>query len=76
MWEYGFADAHQMLRATDISSMAESQLQGLPTNNLAAERNLAVFDKRAAKRNLQVYQFETIYVYTNQINLKWKVNPS
>ena len=47
--EYGFADAHQMLRATDISSMAESQLQGLPTNNLAAERNLAIFDKRAAK---------------------------
>ena len=47
--EYGFAYAHQMLRATDISSMAESQLQGLPTNNLAAERNLAIFDKRAAK---------------------------
>ena len=47
--EYGFADAHQMLRATDISSMAESQLQGLPTNNLATERNLAIFDKRAAK---------------------------
>ena len=29
--------------------MAESQPQGLPTNNIAAERNLAIFDNRAAK---------------------------
>ena len=29
--------------------MTKTQLLGLPTNNLAAERNLAIFDKRAAK---------------------------
>ena len=47
--EYGFADANQTLRASDISGLTKTQLLGLPTNNLAAERNLAIFDKRAAK---------------------------
>ena len=47
--EYGFAAANQNPRTSDISSMTETQLQGLPTNNLSAERNLAIFDKHAAK---------------------------
>ena len=47
--EYGFADANETLRAIDIFGMIKSQLQGLPTNNLASARNLAIYDKRAGK---------------------------
>ena len=48
--EYGFSDSsNQELRATDLSTLSEKQLEGLPTNNLATERLLAVFDHRAQK---------------------------
>ena len=36
-------------RATDLSTLSKPQLEGLPTNNLATERLLAVFDHRAQK---------------------------
>ena len=45
--EYGFSDSsNQELRARDLSTLSEKQLEGLPTNNLATERLLAVFDHR------------------------------
>ena len=48
--EYGFSDSsNQELRATDLSTLSEKQLEGLPTNNLATERLLAVFDHHAQK---------------------------
>ena len=42
--EYGFSDGEK-LRATDLSMLSASDLEGLPTNNLAAERNLSQFDR-------------------------------
>ena len=35
--EYGFATPDTKLRTTDLSILYSDQLQGLPTNNLAAE---------------------------------------
>ena len=40
--EYGFADANKTLRASDISTMTDLQMQGLPTNNLEAERSCSL----------------------------------
>ena len=45
--EYGFDDEDKDLRATLISSIEESKLDKLPTNNLICERAFSVFDRRA-----------------------------
>ena len=34
---------------TDISLLTADEHEGLPMNNLQAERNLSIFDKRASK---------------------------
>ena len=44
--EYGFSDGDK-LRATDLSSLTEVELVGLPTNNLVNERDLYRFDREA-----------------------------
>ena len=73
--EYGFAAANQNLRTSDISSMTETQFQGLPTNNLSAERNLAIFDKRAAKASKSRNKKFTEVSLRNDLCL-YKANPS
>ena len=47
--EYGFSDPGEKPRATVLSSLTASELKDLETNNLAAERNLVLFDRRASK---------------------------
>ena len=49
--EYGFSSdkTKSENRATDISLLSQSTLDGLPTNNLSAERNLSEFDRRINK---------------------------
>lgn len=44
--EYGFSDGEK-LRAIDLSMISVSDLKGLPTNNLATERNLSQFYREA-----------------------------
>ena len=44
--EYGFSDGEK-LRATDLIMLPASDPEGLPTNNLATERNLSQFDGEA-----------------------------
>ena len=41
--EYDFSDGEK-LRATDFSMLPTSDLEGLPTNNLATKRDLSQFD--------------------------------
>ena len=43
--ECGFYDAEK--RATDLSTLAVSELEGLPTNNLVTERDLSRFNREA-----------------------------
>ena len=43
--EYGFGD--DKARATNLSLLNDSDLEGLPTNNLIAERDLSRFDRKA-----------------------------
>ena len=53
--EYDFSDGEK-LRATDFSMLPTSDLEGLPTNNLATKRDLSQFDaepKVARSRNRQ-----------------------
>ena len=47
--EYGFSESGEVPRATVLSSLSTNELEGLPSNNLSAERNLSIFDKRASK---------------------------
>ena len=50
--EYGFSsnrEENDENRATNISLLSPSSLEGLPTNNLSAERNLSEFDRRINK---------------------------
>ena len=44
--EYGFSDGEK-LRAIDLRMISVSDLKGLPTNNLATERNLSQFYREA-----------------------------
>ena len=44
--EYGFSDGEK-LRATDLSMLLVSDLEGLTTNNLATERDFSQFDREA-----------------------------
>ena len=43
--ECGFYDAEK--RATDLSTLAVNELEGLPTNNLVTERDLSRFNREA-----------------------------
>ena len=43
--EYGFSSDEA--RATQLHKLTESQLQGLPTNNLVTERDLSKFSRLA-----------------------------
>ena len=47
--EYGFDNTTTDVRATILSDLDKAELKGLPTNNLTAERKLAIFDKHAGK---------------------------
>lgn len=42
--EYGLVE-NPKPRATQLNLLSESELEGLPTNNILSERNLAMFDK-------------------------------
>ena len=44
--EYGFSDGEK-LRATDLSMLLVSDLEGLTTNNLATERDFSQFYREA-----------------------------
>ena len=48
--EYGFAEGgNEQPRATVLTKLSTAELEGLLINNLPAERNLAIFNKRASK---------------------------
>ena len=47
--EYGFGSAEASSRATVLHTLSEYDLQYLPTNNLDCERDLAKFNKLAAR---------------------------
>ena len=42
--EYGFANENEKTRATVLSELCIDELEGLPTNNLIAERDFSKFD--------------------------------
>ena len=46
---FGQEESSSKQRATYLSSIAETELDGLPTNNIVAERNLSVFDRLSSK---------------------------
>ena len=47
--EYGFDNTTTDVRATILSDLDKAELKGLTTNNLTAERKLAIYDKHAGK---------------------------
>ena len=72
--EYGFGD--DKARATDLSLLNGSDLEGLPTNNLIAERDLSRFDREAnlAKSRSRRFKTKNIQKTWYFTNLKWKSN--
>ena len=47
--EYGFSDPDENQCAAVLSAISVTELEGFPTNNLATERNLSLFDRCASK---------------------------
>ena len=72
--EYGFGD--DKARATDLSLLNGSDLEGLPTNNLIVERDLSRFDREAnlAKSRSRRFKTKNIQKTWYFTNLKWKSN--
>ena len=63
-------------RATDLSLLNDSNLEGLPTNNLIAERDLSRFDGEAnlAKSRSRRFKTKNIQKTLYFTNPKWKSN--
>ena len=64
--EYGFSDAEK--RATDLSTLAANELEGLPTNNLVTER----FDREAQVAKTRNRWFKAKNIRNNMVLYKIK----
>ena len=64
--EYGFSDAEK--RATDLSTLAANELEGLPTNNLVTER----FDREAKVAKTRNRWFKAKNIRNNMVLYKIK----
>ena len=60
--EYGFADKNEPARATQLNLLTAEELAQLPTNNIASERILSVFDRNtvAAKSRNHIFNATSI----------------
>ena len=65
--EYGFGD--DKARATDLSLLNDSDLEGLPTNNLIAELDLSRCDRgkccKKQKQRIQSQKHSKTWYFTN-----------
>ena len=68
--EYGFGD--DKARATDFSLLNDSDLEGLPTNNLIAERDLSRFDREANVAKSRNRRFKAKNIRNNMVLYKSK----
>ena len=68
--EYGFSEAEK--RATDLSTLAANELEGLPTNNLVTERDLSRFDRDAQVAKGRNRRFKAKNVRNNMVVYKTK----
>ena len=66
--EYGFADEDESPRATQLHLLRKEELAGLLSNNIPAERHLAVFGKRAPVAKFRTKKF-TAKVICNDVTL-------
>ena len=69
--EYGFTSG-EALRATDLSVLDTNQLEGLPTNNLSAERDLSRFDREAKVAKCRNRKFKATNIRNNIVLYKHK----
>ena len=68
--ECGFSEAEK--RATDLSTLAANELEGLPTNNLVTERNLSRFDRDVQVGKGRNRRFKSKNVRNNMVLYKTK----
>ncbi|KAG1670256.1 putative ubiquitin carboxyl-terminal hydrolase FAF-X [Nymphon striatum] len=66
--EYGFSEVK--LRATDLSLLSEKDLEGLPTNNLVAERDFSRFDREARVAKSRNRRFKAKNIQNNMVLYK------
>ena len=69
--EYGFSDGAK-LRAADLSMLSASDLEGLPTNNLATERDLSQFGRETKVARSRNRQFKAKNIENNVVLYKTK----
>ena len=68
--EYGFAKPDQTPRATDLNILSPAELQGLPTNNLDAERDRAKFSNLAQVAKFRNKNFQAKGIRTDMVLYK------
>ncbi|KAG1655098.1 CAAX prenyl protease 2 [Nymphon striatum] len=66
--EYGFSEVK--LRATDLSLLSDKDLEGLPTNNLVAERDFSRFDREARVAKSRNRRFKAKNIQNNMVLYK------
>ncbi|KAG1681045.1 Pyruvate carboxylase, mitochondrial [Nymphon striatum] len=66
--EYRFSKVK--LRATDLSLLSEKDLEGLPTNNLVAERDFSRFDREARVAKSRNRRFKAKNIQNNMVLYK------
>ncbi|KAG1673895.1 [3-methyl-2-oxobutanoate dehydrogenase [lipoamide]] kinase, mitochondrial [Nymphon striatum] len=66
--EYGFSEVK--LRATDLSLLSEKDLEGLPTNNLVAERDFSRYDREARVAKSRNRRFKAKNIQNNMVLYK------
>ncbi|KAG1652087.1 hypothetical protein GQR58_026544 [Nymphon striatum] len=66
--EYGFSEVK--LRATYLSLLSEKDLEGLPTNNLVAERDFSRFDREARVAKSRNRRFKAKNIQNNMVLYK------
>ncbi|KAG1652562.1 Anaphase-promoting complex subunit 5 [Nymphon striatum] len=66
--EYGFSEVK--LRATDLSLLSEKDLEGLPTNNLVAERDFSRFAREARVAKSRNRRFKAKNIQNNMVLYK------
>ncbi|KAG1651998.1 ATP-binding cassette sub-family A member 3 [Nymphon striatum] len=66
--EYGFSEVK--LRAPDLSLLSEKDLEGLPTNNLVAERDFSRFDREARVTKSRNRRFKAKNIQNNMVLYK------
>ena len=59
-----------MLRAADVSLLNDSDLEGLPTNNLIAERDLSKFDRETNVEKSRKRRFKAKNIWNNIVLCK------